>query len=153
MQITRTTLRLLQFGTLQTLLMALYHFLLPYQFQWASAMPTGAPTLRWALFALNHYFSFTLLLLTIPLLTTLFKKRTTPRPLSTILLTLFWAFSGTYQLIEPMTLPTSLLWLSYLLAGLAWTNALILAWGARRLVREINRHQAITGQHTTLIVG
>ncbi|HAA14960.1 MAG TPA: hypothetical protein DCE41_26020, partial [Cytophagales bacterium] len=108
---------------------------------------------RWALFALNHYFSFTLLLLTIPLLTTLFKKRTTPRPLSTILLTLFWAFSGTYQLIEPMTLPTSLLWLSYLLAGLAWTNALILAWGARRLVREINRHQAITGQHTTLIVG
>ena len=131
----RTTLILLKFGTLQTVLMALYHFALPYQFGWGKYLANESPTINWSLYSLNNYFSFNLLVLSVFLTYFLFKRIDSIQTIKTlsIIILLFWLFSFIYQLIEPMPLPHRLEWLSIVLPGLALFNAMIFAVPLRSL--------------------
>lgn len=119
--------KLLQFGAIQTMLMAIYHFFLPYQFQWKSYLSEDIPTINWALFALNDYFSFLLLLLSGTVLYYLRIKQGEKQTIQILayLLLLFWAFSGIYQAIRPMPVPQNLAFLSLLLPGIALFNSLV----------------------------
>jgi len=117
----------LTLGCLQTLGMALYHFFIPFQFQWGQYLSKGIPTINWSLYGLNNYFSFNLLVISAFLLYHLkFKveKLHTIKTLAFISL-LFWVFSATYQIIEPMPLPSSLQWLGVNLPSIAILNILI----------------------------
>jgi hypothetical protein len=128
----------LRFGAIQGIMMSLYHFTLPVQFGWAQYMPVEAPTVTWALFALNNYFSFNLLMVSSIFGYLLFAKKDVVLPILilSILLIVFWTFSVAYQLAEPMPLPTSLNWLGYLLPGLALGNALVVGIPAWRFGRR-----------------
>ena len=121
---------LLKLGAFQTLIMAIYHFIIPFQFGWENYLSEKSPTINWSLYALNNYFSFNLLVLAMALLYFLIfkiKAKHTIITLSTIVL-IFWVFSGWYQFVSPMPLPVNLKWLSLLLPGLAIFNALIFVY-------------------------
>ena len=124
---TKTKLFLLKFGTLQTILMGLYHFYFPFQFNWSNYIEQKSPTINWSLISLNNYFSFNLLVIALFLSYYLFKKQDKKeviKILSSIIL-LFWVFSTVYQLIEPMPLPEHLKWIGFTLLGVAFLNGLI----------------------------
>lgn len=123
-----TNKMLLLIGTVQTILMALYHFFIPYQFNWCNFLSEKTPTINWSLFALNNYFSFNLLLLASFLLYQLIKpiNRLHSIKILTTIVILFWMFSAVYQLIHPMPLPSNLNWLSYLLPTIAFVNITII---------------------------
>ena len=116
--------KLLLAGALQTLAMAIYHFFIPSQFGWGQYLPEGLSTINWSLYGLNNYFSFNLLVVAAFLLYHLrFKseKLYTIKVLGSIAL-LFWIFSAVYQLINPMPLPSNLVWLQVLLPSIAFLN-------------------------------
>ncbi len=115
---------LLKLGALQTVLIAIYHFFIPIQFQWRHYLDKGIPTINWALFTNNNYFSFILLVLGLSLMYHL-KKNGNNETLKTLTLNLllFWAFNTVYQVIEPMPLPTRLSWLSWVLVGFSALNS------------------------------
>ena len=131
-------LKLLKLGAIQTVLMAAYHFFIPFQFNWGDFLTEGAPTINWSLYALNNYFSFNLLVVAIFLLYHIFYKKghlQTIKVLS-IIAALFWCFSAAYQIIEPMPLPMSMRWLGFLLPGLAITNIGIFSVPLKTLLKQ-----------------
>jgi len=124
---TKTNLFLLKLGTLQTILMGLYHFYIPFQYNWINYLEQKSATINWSLFSLNNYFSFNLLVVALFLGYYLFRKADKSdviKVLSSIIL-LFWIFSSIYQLIEPMPLPEHLKWIGIVLLGLAFLNGII----------------------------
>ena len=128
----------LRFGAIQGIIMSLYHFTRPAQFGWAQFMPADAPTVTWALYALNSYFSFNLLMVSSVFGYFLFRKKHLKLQilvLSTLSIA-FWSFSVVYQLMEPMPLPGSLDWLGLLLPGLALGNALVIGVPTWRMGRR-----------------
>ena len=124
---TKTNTLLLKFGTLQTLLMGLYHFYIPFQYNWGNYLEQKSATINWSLYSLNNYFSFNLLILALFLGYYLLKKRNQTEVIKvlTSLIFLFWVFSSIYQLIEPMPLPEHLKWIGFILIGVALFNGLI----------------------------
>lgn len=119
--------KLLTIGCLQTMGMAIYHFFLPFQFQWTKFLPEGLPTINWALIGLNNYFSFNLLVVSFFLfyhLKTKSDKIHTIKVLSMITIC-FWCFSAIYQIIKPMPLPIHLDWLGLVLPGIAILNVFL----------------------------
>lgn len=124
----RRDLLLLKFGAVQAILMAVYHLYLPIQFQWRKYLNEGVETINWALFALNNYFSFNLLIVGIMLLFHLVLKKEQRHTIKvlTVVVLLFWIFSAVYQLVEPMPLPNSLSWLGMVLPGIAGANVIVL---------------------------
>ncbi|MGB0838421.1 MAG: hypothetical protein ACPGRE_10000 [Flavobacteriaceae bacterium] len=108
-----------KFIAFQAIAMALYHFYLPYQFQWFNFLDQTSPTINWALIALNNYFSFNLLVLGLAVL--FYKKSKLP----VLLLTIFWTFSFIYQIYSPMPIPKHLNFLVWLLPSLALGNAFL----------------------------
>ncbi len=130
-------LKLLKLGAIQTVLIAVYHFFIPFQFSWDDFLSEGAPTINWSLYALNNYFSFNLLIVSVFLLYHIFYKKEhlqTIKMLSIIAM-LFWCFSAIYQIIEPMPLPMSLSWLGYILPGLALINIGIFSIPLKELIK------------------
>ena len=130
-------LKLLKLGAIQTVLIAVYHFFIPFQFNWGDFLIEGAPTINWSLYALNNYFSFNLLIVALFLLYHIFYKKEhlhTIKVLS-IIAVLFWCFSAIYQIIEPMPLPESLSWLGYVLPGLALINIGIFIVPLKELIK------------------
>ena len=130
-------LKLLKLGAIQTVLIAVYHFFIPFQFSWDDFLSEGAPTINWSLYALNNYFSFNLLIVSVFLLYHIFYKKEhlqTIKMLSIIAM-LFWFFSAIYQIIEPMPLPMSLSWLGYILPGLALINIGIFSIPLKELIK------------------
>ncbi len=124
---TKTNTLLLKFGTLQTVLMGIYHFYIPYQYQWSNYLVESSPTINWSLFSLNNYFSFNLLVLALFLGYYLLRKPDSYeiiKVLATLILA-FWIFSTVYQLIDPMPLPENLAWIGLVLLGVAFINGLI----------------------------
>lgn len=128
---------LLKLGTLQTVFIALYHFFLPYQFQWGQHLSDDIPTINWSLYALNNYFSFDLLILALALAYHLYFKPEQFRSIQLLsLLTIgFWLFSAFYQTVWPMPLPQHLKWLGFVLPGVAVLNSIILAIPLRQLLK------------------
>ena len=118
-------LKLIKLGAIQTLLMALYHFYLPFQFGWSQFIPEGIASIKWALFALNNYFSFNLLVLCLTLIYYIRSKKLDKIKLLSFITACFWVFSAIYQWIESLPLPTSFNWVGYLLPFLAFFNSLL----------------------------
>ncbi|OEK02888.1 hypothetical protein BFP97_15750 [Roseivirga sp. 4D4] len=116
---------LLKLGAIQTMLMAIYHFFIPIQFQWREYLDEGIPTINWALFTINNYFSFILLVLGFSLMYHLTNKHHNSEVLKTLswILLLFWGFNTVYQIVEPMPLPARLGWLSWTLVGISALNS------------------------------
>nr|WP_298994894.1 hypothetical protein [uncultured Allomuricauda sp.] len=112
----------LNLGAFQTFSMALYHFFIPYQFNWSQYLSEDIQTINWSLFATNNYFSFTLLLLSA--LMFYYFNSSNVKNIKPLIVAgfFFWLFSCLYQLIDPMPLPASLQWLRYLLLGIAVFN-------------------------------
>ncbi len=131
-------IRLLKLGAIQTLFMAVYHFFIPFQFNWGEFLLEGTATINWSLYALNNYFSFNLLIVALFLLYCLIIKKEQLHTLKilTSIIILFWCFSAIYQLIEPMPLPVYLEWLGYLLPGLAIINIGIFIIPLKALVKS-----------------
>lgn len=127
--------KLLTIGCLQTLAMAAYHFFLPFQYQWAQFLG-DLPTINWALYGLNNYFSFNLLVLSITLLYHIkykINKLYTIKILSLVVV-LFWVFSVVYQLTNPMPLPQNMKWLGFLLPAIAFLNVILFVIPIRKLL-------------------
>ncbi len=95
--------------------LALYHFMLPYQFGWSNALKGVADTLVWALFALN--FSWSVLVFLMGVLV-LYLARLGPAAgkfakVTLFAVGLFWAIHGAYTWLNPFPLPPSLLWVRW----------------------------------------
>jgi len=135
---TKTNILLLKFGTLQTVLMGLYHFYIPFQFNWGNYLEQNSATINWSLYSLNNYFSFNLLILALFLGFYLFKKKDQTEVIKvlTSLIFLFWVFSSIYQLIDPMPLPEHLKWIGFLLIGIAFINGLIFLIPLMSLIKK-----------------
>lgn len=128
--------KLLILGCVQTLTMAIYHFFIPFQFQWAEFLSDNIPTINWSLYSLNNYFSFNLLILSMFLLYHLVKKTEklhTIKILATIIL-LFWLFSLAYQVVAPMPLPDRMQWIRLLLFAIAAINIFVFIIPLKKLI-------------------
>jgi hypothetical protein len=90
--------------------MATYHFFLPTQFRWDRAAEQAPPILRWALFALNTFFSTLLLLIDGLVLAVAWGRRHRRAPEWWMVAAgaIFWAVNLGYQLACPMPIPDSL---------------------------------------------
>lgn len=133
----KSNIKFLKIGAIQTILIAIYHFFIPFQFNWGDFLAEGIPTINWSLYALNNYFSFNLLIIALFLLYHIIYKKEylqTIKVLSIIAM-LFWCFSAIYQIIEPMPLPISLGWLGYVLPGLALINIGIFSVPLKELIK------------------
>ncbi|PCJ64902.1 MAG: hypothetical protein COA58_11565 [Bacteroidetes bacterium] len=124
---TKANILLLRLGTLQTVLMGLYHFFIPFQFNWGNYLEQKSATINWSLYSLNNYFSFNLLILALFLGYYLVRKKQNIEVIQVLasIILLFWIFSTVYQLIEPMPLPEHLNWIGFVLLGVAFLNGLI----------------------------
>jgi hypothetical protein len=109
--------------------MALYHSLLPWHMGWRQGLGGVPDSIVWALFALN--FSWSLLVFLAGSLVIYaamlgpgagtFARRTV------FTVGLFWAIHGTYTWLNPLPLPSSLVWLRYVL-GLFPAVIVVLHW-------------------------
>lgn len=127
--------KLLTLGCLQTLAMAIYHFFIPFQFQWAKFLSDDIPTINWSLYGLNNYFSFNLLVLSAFLLYHLIKQTEQIHTIKTlaVISLLFWVFSATYQIVKPMPLPISMQWIGFVLPTIAFVNIALFSLPIRHL--------------------
>ncbi len=118
---------LLIFGSLQTVAMAIYHFMIPIQFNWSNYLLETSPTINWALYSIHNYFCFNLLIVSSFLLFFLVKRKESTQTIKTLsqIIVLFWIFSFIYQIIDPMPLPERLSFLTILLPGMALINAIV----------------------------
>ena len=134
----KLNIKLLKIGAIQTILMAVYHFFIPFQFNWGEFLTEGAPTINWSLYALNNYFSFNLLIVAGFLFYHLSNKKEHIQTIKilSIIAMLFWCFSTVYQIIDPMPLPKNLNWLSYVLPGLALINIGIFSLPIKELIKQ-----------------
>jgi hypothetical protein len=107
--------------------MGLYHFYIPFQYNWSNYLEQKSPTINWSLFSLNNYFSFNLLILALFLGYYLLKRVDSMEVIKVLssLILLFWIFSVIYQLVEPMPLPEHLNWIGLALLGVAFINGII----------------------------
>ncbi len=118
---TKTNRILLHLGTIQTILMGLYHFYIPYQYNWSNYLEHKSPAINWSLYSLNNYFSFNLLILALFLGYYLIRKieKTEVIKVLTSLVFLFWIFSSIYQFVDPMPLPEHLSWIGVAMVAVA----------------------------------
>lgn len=120
-------LTLLRAGVFLTLVMAVYHFYLPYQFRWDPAFIDGSNAEWSTRYSLNNYFSFLLIILGGTLGYEVFYKQRAEggsQPL-TFVLALFWVVSAIYQIIDPMKFPAQSGNLGLILTTFAFVNAAI----------------------------
>ena len=123
----KTNSLILKFGTLQTVIMGLYHFYIPFQFNWGNYLEQISPVINWSLYSINNYLSFNLLILALFLGRYLLRKKENTEIITVLasLIFMFWLFSTLYQLIEPMPLPEHLQWIGFILIGVAFLNTLL----------------------------
>ena len=131
----KSKLALLKFGAIQTLFMAIYHFFIPFQFQWGNYLLEHSPTINWSLYSLNNYFSFNLLILSLFLMYFVRSSKTNIQLVTvlSLLMLFFWIFSFAYQIIDPMPLPNRLRWLGIVLPSIALFNAILFGLGLKKL--------------------
>lgn len=115
--------------------MASYHFALPFIWGWSRQVGDMPATIRWALFAINAFFSF--LLLAGGVLTgvaaTKLSRGTTPDRGVLIAMAGFWALNMLYQIVVPMPLPARLWPLHLILPGYAALSLFAYVVGLRAL--------------------
>jgi hypothetical protein len=124
-------------GLLQTLLMGLYHFALPWQWQWSALTADWQPTLRWALFSLNGFFSYVLVLSSsLAWWHTRIEPGRAPLPLVAFGFAGWWLFAFGWQTLWPMPLPAALGFLRWLLPLIALLNAALFLMATFRPARS-----------------
>ncbi|MBI3661002.1 hypothetical protein HY230_11120, partial [Candidatus Acetothermia bacterium] len=101
--------------------MALYHFWLPYQWNWESELSNRSAALSWGLFSINFFFSILLLEGSIITLIVAFKRTeiNTLAYASVLGMGVFWAVNAIYQIIIPLPLPDNLAILRWSLLAFA----------------------------------
>ena len=131
------TRMLLILGGSFTTAMAAYHFFLPTMFGWAGEVRSVFPTVRWALFSLNFFFSFVLLALGVLTLLGVLLRRTHEWTYLAVAVAAagFWLVNGSYQVIVPMPMPHRLVLLSYFLKAYAFGVALLYVIPIVRIAR------------------
>ena len=109
--------------------LALYHSVLPYHMGWRHGLGDAPDSIVWALFALN--FSWSVLVFLSGCLV-IYAGKLGPgagayarRTVFTV--GLFWAIHGAYTWLNPLPLPSSLVWLRYVL-GLFPAAVVVLHW-------------------------
>ena len=123
------------------MIMGLYHFYIPFQFNWGNYLEQTSPVINWSLYSLNNYFSFNLLILALFLGRYLISNKENIELIKvlTALLFMFWLFSTLYQLIEPMPLPDNLKWIGFILIGVAFLNTLLFLIPLITLLKKKNK--------------
>jgi len=99
--------------------MALYHSVLPYHMQWRQGLGGVPDSIVWALFALNFSWSV-LVFLAGGLVISAARLGPGAGPYArrtVFTVGLFWAIHGAYTWLNPLPLPSSLVWLRYVLGG------------------------------------
>jgi hypothetical protein len=137
----KTNSLILKLGTLQTVIMGLYHFYIPFQFNWGNYLEQTSPAINWSLYSLNNYLSFNLIILALFLGRYLLSNKENIEIIKvlTALLFMFWLFSTLYQLIEPMPLPDNLKWIGFILIGVAFLNTLLFLIPLITLLKKKNK--------------
>jgi len=117
--------------------LALYHSVLPYQMGWRQGLGDTPDSIVWALFALN--FSWSVLVFLAGCLV-IYAARLGPgagayarRTVFTV--GLFWMIHGAYTWLNPLPLPSALVWLRYVL-GLFPGAVVVLHWLPLALYRR-----------------
>ena len=123
------------------MIMGLYHFYIPFQFNWGNYLEQTSPAINWSLYSLNNYLSFNLIILALLLGRYLLSNKENIEIIKvlTALLFMFWLFSTLYQLIEPMPLPDNLKWIGFILIGVAFLNTLLFLIPLITLLKKKNK--------------
>ena len=109
--------------------LALYHTVLPYHMGWRQGLGGVPDSIVWALFALN--FSWSVLVFLAGGLV-IYAAKLGPGAgayarRTVFMVGLFWAIHGAYTWLNPLPLPSSLVWLRYVL-GLFPVAVVVLLW-------------------------
>jgi len=101
--------------------MAVYHFWMPYQFDWAGKLAATPPAIAWGAIMIN--FCFSVLLVWGAVMTVLAAFRWAKRDALTRCavwgMGIFWVLNAGYQVLFPMPLPENLRAVRWFLLGFA----------------------------------
>jgi len=136
--ITTTARILLVLGGAATAAMASYHFFIPSAFGWARETVGLYPTIRWALFSINFFFSCLLLALGMTTIAGVVMRCVNEGTYLVVVVSgvLFWLVNAGYQLLIPMPLPSSYAVLGYFLKSYAFGVAALLLIPLVQLIRK-----------------
>lgn len=109
---------LLTIAGIHSCLLASYHFVLPYQWNWESGLRGVPSSIHWALYALNFSWSLLVFLTGAMVVRAAFLEPDAHRFARTFVFVigLFWAIHGIYTVMNPLPMPRSLQVLKYALA-------------------------------------
>jgi len=124
--------------------MAVYHFWMPYQFDWTSKLRATPPAIAWGSFMIN--FCFSVLLVWAAAMTILAAFRWTKQDAVTLCtvwgMGVFWVLNAGYQALFPMPLPENLRAVGWFLLGfavlVAFLYAVAIAVGLSTISRAAN---------------
>ena len=123
----RVARSMLLLGGGMSVALALYHFFLPFQFHWARFVEEVPGQIRWALFALNFFFSVLLLVVGLLVLATAWSSAR-DRPLALMVVggaASFWLANFAYLVLFPFPVPASLYAVKWGLASFSATCFLL----------------------------
>jgi hypothetical protein len=102
-------------------MMAVPHFFVPFIFPWEELVRGLYPPVKWALFAMNFFFSLLLFWGGLLSLAAVLKWKMTPGMRYWIFggMGIFWALGAVYELIVPFPMPEA----KWVLPGIAFVNA------------------------------
>src|SRR5437016_1157996 len=148
------TRMLLIMGGCFTTAMAAYHFFLPTMFGWAAEVTSVHPTVSWALFSLNFFFSYVLLALGVLTLLGALLRRTQEWTYLAVAVAAagFWLVNGSYQVMVPMPMPHRYVLWSYFLKAYAFAVALLYLIPVASIARA-QRGSVLTSLAPTRSVG
>ncbi|MBL4788529.1 MAG: hypothetical protein JKY60_05575 [Kordiimonadaceae bacterium] len=125
------SLTIFRFGLLNVLAVALYHFVLPYQFLWEAKMASSPPIFSWALLLIN--FDWSLLTAALAVMLLYFsrapEKETATKRTLTIGFVFCWIVHTIYLAVDPAAVPNHLAWINMIFVGFAALTTLSLGFG------------------------
>jgi hypothetical protein len=116
---------------------ALYHSVMPFHMGWRQGLGGVPSSIVWALFALNFSWSVLVFLAgSLVIHAATLGPGAGPYARRTVFTVgLFWAIHGAYTWLNPLPLPSSLVWLRYVL-GLFPAAVVVLHWLPLALYRQ-----------------
>jgi|GEM_PF-2695962 len=125
------SLTIFRFGLLNVLAVALYHFVLPYQFLWEAKMASAPPIFSWALLLIN--FDWSLLTVVFAVMLLYFsrapEKETQTKRTLTAGFVFCWTVHTLYLAVDPAAVPNHLAWINMIFLGFAVLTTFSLGFG------------------------